>query len=88
MQKSEIFLSVLQLLNLIHKSVRMSASVKKKIRVGIRSGATLSSLILTLIFCVTPPGFEPRQAVPKTDVLPLHHEAIHLPPFVRRSANI
>ena len=25
---------------------------------------------------VTPPGLEPRLAVPKTDVLPLHHGAI------------
>lgn len=25
---------------------------------------------------VVPPGFEPRQAVPKTAVLPLHHETI------------
>ena len=34
----------------------MSVSVKKKIRVRIRSGASLSSLILTLIFCVTQSG--------------------------------
>jgi hypothetical protein len=27
-------------------------------------------------FLVTPPGFEPRLAGPKPDVLPLHHEAI------------
>lgn len=31
-----------------------------------------------LSFFVTPPGFEPRQAVPKTDVLPLHHGAIEV----------
>ncbi len=34
-----------------------------------------------LIFQVTRPGFEPRLTVPKTAVLPLHHQAI-------RSANI
>ena len=27
---------------------------------------------------VTPPGFEPRLAEPKSDVLPLHHEAMLL----------
>ena len=27
-------------------------------------------------FLVTPPGFEPRLAEPKSDVLPLHHEAM------------
>ena len=34
-----------------------------------------------LFFQVTRPGFEPRLTVPKTAVLPLHHQAI-------RSANI
>ena len=29
-----------------------------------------------LIFQVTRPGFEPRLTVPKTAVLPLHHQAI------------
>ena len=39
--------------------------------------------------CVTPPGFEPRQAVPKTDVLPLHHEAIKiLKGYFKTCANI
>ncbi len=28
------------------------------------------------IFCVVLPGFEPRQAEPKTAVLPLHHKTI------------
>lgn len=34
--------------------------------------------------CVTPPGFEPRLAEPKSDVLPLHHEAM----LFKASANI
>ena len=29
---------------------------------------------LKFLFFVVSPGFEPRQAVPKTAVLPLHHE--------------
>ena len=41
----------------------------------------LSDLKIGKSTCVTPPGFEPGLAEPKSDVLPLHHEAI-------RGANI
>lgn len=41
----------------------------------IKNANNLFYRLLALIFVVSP-GFEPRQAEPKTAVLPLHHETI------------
>ncbi len=50
--------------------------IKAKPMQSIVKENALHTLYTGRILDVTPPGFEPRLAAPKTDVLPLHHGAI------------
>lgn len=48
------------------------------IGVRIKKRKELSPLGLSSFLCVALEGFEPSQAEPESDVLPLHHKAIQL----------
>ena len=50
----------------------------------IKNANNLYCRLLALFFVVSP-GFEPRQAEPKTAVLPLHHETITIFAFFSKS---